>query len=411
MPHVYMSDDRARLEGRRPPAGPCRTAASAPSSPRPRSLAQVDPGELHGGPGLVADVQLEQHGGEGLDRARRWTARRRRGAACRAAPATISMVVCVADVWSEQMSTSLSTGWARSPSSLAGTWWKAAATRRLGHGGLHAGGHRAAGRDQRLELVADLGQGVGHEMTTLPRSCLATERGRGRGGVPRGGDDHDVGLGRALVVGRLDGQLVVRPLGSWSLSASSMARYLDREPMTTSKPPEASRAARARPAGPVPPRTPMCTAARVVTPVSRSASIAVTRHVTSAVHRPIGETVGLLDGKRVLVTGVLTEDSLAFAVADLAQREGAELVLTGAGRGLSITTAHGPQAPRRPRRARVRRHRRQPTPQAVRRRPGRQVGPGRRRAARHRLRPRVRLGGNFLRRGWDDVAVAMRISA
>ena len=48
--------------------------------------------------------------------------------------------------------------------------------------------------------------------------------------------------------------------------------------------------------------------------------------------------MGLLDGKRVLVTGVLTKDSLAFAVADLAQREGAELVLTGAGRGLSLTT-------------------------------------------------------------------------
>ena len=40
----------------------------------------------------------------------------------------------------------------------------------------------------------------------------------------------------------------------------------------------------------------------------------------------------------MLVTGVLTKDSLAFAVADLAQREGAELVLTGAGRGLSLTT-------------------------------------------------------------------------
>jgi meromycolic acid enoyl-[acyl-carrier-protein] reductase len=46
---------------------------------------------------------------------------------------------------------------------------------------------------------------------------------------------------------------------------------------------------------------------------------------------------GLLQGKRLLVTGVLTEDSLAYAVADLAQREGAEIVLTGAGRGLSLT--------------------------------------------------------------------------
>jgi meromycolic acid enoyl-[acyl-carrier-protein] reductase len=47
--------------------------------------------------------------------------------------------------------------------------------------------------------------------------------------------------------------------------------------------------------------------------------------------------MGLLDGKRILVTGVLTDDSLAFAAARLAQREGAEIVLSGAGRGLSLT--------------------------------------------------------------------------
>ena len=42
-------------------------------------------------------------------------------------------------------------------------------------------------------------------------------------------------------------------------------------------------------------------------------------------------------GKRILVTGVLTDASLAFAVARLAQAEGAEVVLSGAGRGLSLT--------------------------------------------------------------------------
>ena len=47
--------------------------------------------------------------------------------------------------------------------------------------------------------------------------------------------------------------------------------------------------------------------------------------------------MGLLDGKRILVTGVLTDASLAFGVARLAQAEGAELVLSGAGRGLSLT--------------------------------------------------------------------------
>jgi len=47
--------------------------------------------------------------------------------------------------------------------------------------------------------------------------------------------------------------------------------------------------------------------------------------------------MGLLDGKRILVTGVLTDASLAFAVARRAQDEGAEIVLSGAGRGLSLT--------------------------------------------------------------------------
>src|SRR6202451_4268843 len=47
--------------------------------------------------------------------------------------------------------------------------------------------------------------------------------------------------------------------------------------------------------------------------------------------------MGLLEGKRILVTGVLTDASLAFAVARFAQQEGAEVVLSGAGRGLSLT--------------------------------------------------------------------------
>ena len=47
---------------------------------------------------------------------------------------------------------------------------------------------------------------------------------------------------------------------------------------------------------------------------------------------------GIVAGKRLLITGVLTEASIAFAVARLAQEEGASVVLTGFGRGLSITT-------------------------------------------------------------------------
>ena len=47
--------------------------------------------------------------------------------------------------------------------------------------------------------------------------------------------------------------------------------------------------------------------------------------------------MGLLEGKHIVITGVLTDASLAFAVATRAQAEGADIVLTGAGRGLSLT--------------------------------------------------------------------------
>jgi enoyl-[acyl-carrier protein] reductase I len=47
--------------------------------------------------------------------------------------------------------------------------------------------------------------------------------------------------------------------------------------------------------------------------------------------------MGILAGKRILITGVLTDASLAFAAARLAQAEGADVVLTGAGRALSLT--------------------------------------------------------------------------
>ena len=44
-----------------------------------------------------------------------------------------------------------------------------------------------------------------------------------------------------------------------------------------------------------------------------------------------------LQGKRLLITGVLTPDSIAFAAASAAQEQGAELVLTSFGRAMSLT--------------------------------------------------------------------------
>jgi meromycolic acid enoyl-[acyl-carrier-protein] reductase len=58
--------------------------------------------------------------------------------------------------------------------------------------------------------------------------------------------------------------------------------------------------------------------------------------------------MGLLEGKRLLVTGVLTDTSIAFHVARLAQQEGATVVLTGFGRGLRITQVIAKRLPETP---------------------------------------------------------------
>lgn len=120
--------------------------------------------------------------------------------------------------------------------------------------------------------------------------------------------------------------------------------------------------------------------------------------------------MGLLDGKKIVVTGVLTDASLAFGVAKLARQEGAEIVLTGAGRALSLTQ-----------------------------RTARKIGddidvyeldvtvPEHGVAVREALAekwghidgvvhsigfaPEVCLGDDFLAAQWDDVAVAIHISA
>src|SRR4029453_18526463 len=45
----------------------------------------------------------------------------------------------------------------------------------------------------------------------------------------------------------------------------------------------------------------------------------------------------LLDKKKLLVTGVLTPQSIAFSIAEQAQKAGAEVLLTSFGRPMSLT--------------------------------------------------------------------------
>ena len=117
----------------------------------------------------------------------------------------------------------------------------------------------------------------------------------------------------------------------------------------------------------------------------------------------------LLEGKRILVTGVLNDASIAFSVARLAQEQGAEVVLTSFGRVMRLTE---------------RAARRLPTPDAQiveldvtepgrprRRSPA--TSAGKLDGVVHSIAfaPESCLGGGFLDAPWDDVAVALQVSA
>ena len=56
----------------------------------------------------------------------------------------------------------------------------------------------------------------------------------------------------------------------------------------------------------------------------------------------------LLEKKRLLVTGVLTPQSIAFEAARLAQEQGAEIVLTGFGKALALTQKTARRLPEPP---------------------------------------------------------------
>ena len=120
--------------------------------------------------------------------------------------------------------------------------------------------------------------------------------------------------------------------------------------------------------------------------------------------------MGILDGKRLLITGVLTDASLAFAVARLAQDEGAEIVLTGAGRGMRLTER---TARKLPREAEVREFDVTSAEQADNLREHLSSIWGRVDGALHAIgfAPEVCLGEDFMAAEWPDVAVAMEISA
>jgi enoyl-[acyl-carrier protein] reductase I len=115
----------------------------------------------------------------------------------------------------------------------------------------------------------------------------------------------------------------------------------------------------------------------------------------------------VLKGKRILVTGVLNDASIAFSVARRAQEEGAEVILTSFGRAMSLTQ---------------RAARRLPNPVEIVELDvsdaaqldslAERIG-GRLDGVLHAIgfAPASCLGGGFLTAPWEDVAVALQVSA
>jgi enoyl ACP reductase len=118
--------------------------------------------------------------------------------------------------------------------------------------------------------------------------------------------------------------------------------------------------------------------------------------------------MGILAGKRILVTGVLTDSSIAFHVARVAQEEGATVVLTGFGR-LSLVERIAKRLPDPP-----------PVLELDVTDSG-QLASLADRGSGHADRldgvvhaigfaPQEAMGGNFLNTSWEDVATAIHAS-
>jgi enoyl-[acyl-carrier protein] reductase I len=120
--------------------------------------------------------------------------------------------------------------------------------------------------------------------------------------------------------------------------------------------------------------------------------------------------MGILDGKKILVTGVLTEASIAFSAAKIAQEQGAEVVLSSFGRMFSITEK---MAGRLPKPAQV------IELDATNEEDLKNLS---QRVSEHfdsldgivhaiAFAPQSALGGNFLETEWQDVSNAVEVSA
>ena len=139
-----------------------------------------------------------------------------------------------------------------------------------------------------------------------------------------------------------------------------------------------------------------------------------TRHLVhkrdDSKHENKEQRMGILEGKKILVTGVLTEASIAFSVAKLAQEQGAQVILSSFGRMLPITTKISERLPK-------------PAPVIELDATSEEdLAALSGRIKEHfdsidgivhaiAFAPQTALGGNFLETPWSDVSTAVEVSA
>ena len=117
--------------------------------------------------------------------------------------------------------------------------------------------------------------------------------------------------------------------------------------------------------------------------------------------------MGILDGKRILVTGVLTEASIAFAAARIAQEQGAEVILSSFGRQMKITQVIAERLPQTPQVIELDATNEEDLAALPERLGGNIDG------IVHAIAfaPKDALGGVFLDTPWDSVSAAIHVSA
>ncbi len=120
--------------------------------------------------------------------------------------------------------------------------------------------------------------------------------------------------------------------------------------------------------------------------------------------------MGIMQGKTILVTGVLTDHSIAFSVAKIIQEEGGTVLISSFGRAMGATERANARLPHPAKileldvtseenlsnlAAEIKKH--SPTLDGV----VHAIG----------FAPQSALGGNFLSTEWPDVATALQVSA